>query len=152
MAKKKAAAKAGRNAAKAARENPYIQRLVEDEDLRETLRSAYGSARNAFQRLNNGKAPTKALMDDKKLQKQLKEAASGFRDAAEALREGPKKKRRKAKRGGKGLLVLAVGAVAAIALSGGLRKKLLDTLFGAEEEFDYTSSTTPSQAAEKTTV
>ena len=36
-----------------------------------------------------------------------------------------------------------VGAIAALALSEGLRKKLLDALFGAEEEFDYTSTTTP---------
>jgi hypothetical protein len=36
-----------------------------------------------------------------------------------------------------------VGGGAAVALSEGLRKKLLDALFGAEEEFEYTSSTTP---------
>src|SRR3712207_6960774 len=31
----------------------------------------------------------------------------------------------------------------ALALSEGLRKKVLDALFGAEEEFEYTSTTTP---------
>ena len=31
----------------------------------------------------------------------------------------------------------------ALALSEGLRKKVLDALFGAEEEFEYTASTTP---------
>ena len=31
----------------------------------------------------------------------------------------------------------------AIAISEDLRKALLDTLFGAEEEFEYTSTTTP---------
>jgi hypothetical protein len=31
----------------------------------------------------------------------------------------------------------------AFVLSEGLRKKALDTLFGAEEEFEYTSPTTP---------
>ena len=36
-----------------------------------------------------------------------------------------------------------VGAGLALALSEGLRKKVLDALFGAEEEFEYTSTTTP---------
>ena len=34
----------------------------------------------------------------------------------------------------------------AIALSEGLRSKVLDLLFGAEEEFDYSSTTTPADA------
>ena len=41
------------------------------------------------------------------------------------------------------LLLAFVGAVLAIALSEDLRKSLLDRLFGAEEEFEYTSTTTP---------
>jgi hypothetical protein len=41
-------------------------------------------------------------------------------------------------------VLAVVGAVAALALSEGLRKKVLDALFGAEEEFEYTSTTTPS--------
>ena len=54
----------------------------------------------------------------------------------------------KKKKGGLGrkLLILAVGAGLALALSEGLRKKVLDALFGAEEEFEYTSTTTPSAA------
>ena len=73
--------------------------------------------------------------------KELKEAASSLKEAADTLR-GAKKK----KKGGFGrkLLILAVGAGVALALSEGLRKKVLDTLFGAEEEFEYTSTTTPS--------
>jgi len=41
-----------------------------------------------------------------------------------------------------------VGAGLALALSEGLRKKVLDALFGAEEEFEYTSTTTPAPATE----
>ena len=40
-----------------------------------------------------------------------------------------------------------VGGGLALALSEDLRKKVLDALFGAEEEFEYTSSTTPDSAA-----
>ena len=36
-----------------------------------------------------------------------------------------------------------VGAGVALVASEGLRKKVLDALFGAEEEFEYTASTTP---------
>ena len=145
MAKKKKAAKAGAGAVaagRAARDNPYVQRLVEDEELRENLRTAFESARSAYTRMANGKGPAKALFDDKKTQRQLKQAASSFKDAADALRSGRKRKKR---RGGK-LILLLVGAGLALALSEGLRKKVLDALFGAEEEFEYTSTTSPSSA------
>jgi hypothetical protein len=150
VAAKKKAAKAGRAAMKA-RYNPYVQRIVDDEDLRENLWQAYESARHAAGRLGNGKSPTKAIFDDKKLQKDLKQAAESIRDASVALREAPKRRRK----GGIGKLLLLglVGGAAALALSEGLRKKVLDALFGAEEEFEYTSTTTASapQAAGSTT-
>jgi len=136
---KKKAAKAQRAAVKA-RYNPYVKRVVEDEDLRADIVQAYEASRDAFSRLSNGKSPSKALFDDKKLQKDLKQAAESIRDATVALREAPKKKRSVGI--GKLLLVGVVGAGLALALSEGLRKKVLDALFGAEEEFEYTSTTT----------
>jgi hypothetical protein len=143
---KKKAAKAQRAAVKA-RYNPYVQKVVEDEDLRADIVQAYEASRDAFGRLSNGKSPSKALFDDKKLQKDLKQAAESFRDAAVTLRGAPKKQRS----GGFGKLLLVglVGTGLALALSEGLRKKVLDALFGAEEEFEYTSTTTapPSPAA-----
>ena len=142
--KKKKAAKAGAGAvgaAQAARSNPYVQRLVEDEELRDNLRTAYDSARKAYERMSNGKGPAKALLDDKKTQKELKEAAASLREAADQLRGT--KRRRKGRRRGL-LFVLVVGVGAALALSEDLRKKVLDALFGAEEEFEYTSTTTQS--------
>jgi hypothetical protein len=132
-------------AARAAQSNQYLQRLIEDEELRSNLMAAYGAARSAYGRLNNGKAPAKALMEDRKLQKELKEAAGALRDASGSLREPPKR----ARKGGigRGLLLLIVGGALAVALSEGLRTKVLDTLFGAEEEFDYSSTTTPATPA-----
>jgi adenylosuccinate synthase len=143
MAAKKKAAKAGAGAVaagKAVRSNDYVQRLVEDEELRDNLRTAFQSAKKAYSRMANGKGPVKALTEDKKTQKELREAASSLRDAADSLR-GAKKKRRGGF--GKFLLVGIVGAGLALALSEDLRKKVLDALFGAEEEFEYTASTTP---------
>ena len=144
---KKKAAKAQKAAVKA-RYNPYVQRLIDDEDLRQNIVQAYESSRDAFVRLNNGKHPSKQIFDDKKLQKNLKEAAESFRDAAVTLREAPKKQRS----GGFGRLLLLglIGGGAALALSEGLRKKVLDALFGAEEEFEYTSTTTAAPSPQAT--
>jgi hypothetical protein len=140
MAAKKKAAKAGAGAyaaGQAVRSNQYVQRFIEDEELRENVRNAFVSAKKAYARIN-GKGPVKAL-DDKKVQRELKEAASSLKEAADSLRGGKKRKRRK----GRLLVIALVGAGLALALSEDLRKKALDALFGAEEEFEYTASTTP---------
>ena len=95
--KKKKAAKASAGAVaagKAARSNPYVQRLVEDDQLRDNLRTAYESARKAYERMSNGKGPAKALLDDKKTQRELREAANSLREAADSLR-GAKAKKKK---------------------------------------------------------
>ena len=144
MAAKKKAAKAGAGAmaaGKAARSNVYVQRLAEDDELRENLRDTFVSVKKAYGRMANGKGPAKALMDDKKTQRELKDAAGSLRDAADALR-GAKRKRKRG-RIGKLLLLAIVGGAVAMVASEGMRKKVLDALFGAEEEFEYTSTTTP---------
>jgi hypothetical protein len=148
MAKAKKKAQKAQAAAMKARANPYVQRIVEDEDLRENIADAYASARKAWVRLSNGKSPTTQIFDDKKLQKEIKNAAGSIKDASVALREAPKKK----KRGGFGkvLLVGLAGAGVALAVSEGLRKKVLDSLFGAEEEFEYSSTTTASAPSGET--
>jgi adenylosuccinate synthase len=140
MAAKKKAAKAGAGAyaaGKAVRSNQYVQRLMEDEELRDNLRNAFTSAKNAYGRIN-GKGPAKAL-DDKKTQRELRDAAVSFKEATDQLRGVKKRKKRK----GRLILLALVGAGAALALSEGLRKKVLDAMFGAEEEFEYTATTTP---------
>jgi adenylosuccinate synthase len=144
MAAKKKAAKAGAGAfaaGKAVRSNQYVQRLMEDEELRENLRNAFTSAKNAYGRIN-GKGPAKAF-DDKKTQRELKDAATSLKEASDQLRGVKKRKKRK----GRLLLLAIVGAGAALALSEGLRKKVLDAMFGAEEEFEYTATTTPSSSS-----
>ena len=142
MAQAKKKAQKAQKAALKARYNPYVQRVIEDEDLRDNLVQAYESARKAYSRLSNGKSPTTQIFDDKKLQKEIKKGAASVKDASVALREAPKKK----KSGGIGKFLLLGVATAGVALavSSDLRKKVLDTLFGADEEFEYTSTTTAS--------
>jgi hypothetical protein len=145
--KKNKAATAGAGAVaagKAVKDNPYVRRVVEDEELRESLRTAFESARKAYGRMSNGKGPVKSITEDKKTQKQLREAATSLREAADSLK-GAKRGRKRKRRGG--LLLLLVGAGLAIAMSESLRSKLLDALFGSEEEFEYSSTTTPESSA-----
>jgi hypothetical protein len=133
-------------AARAAQGNQYVKRILEDEDLRDNLLAAYAAARSAYGRVGNGKPPTRALFEDRKLQRELLEAAIALREASNALKEPPRRRRR---RGGPGRVVLLalVAGVLALVLSEGLRSKVLDMLFGAVEEFDYSSTTMPVQEA-----
>jgi len=122
-----------------ARENPYVQRLIEDEELRDSLKDAFESAKSAYGRATgNGKGTVKAVTSDKKVQKDLRKAAESLQEASESIRSKPKKRK-----GGLGrlLLIAIIGAVIALAVSEGARKAVLDALFGAEEEFEYTSTT-----------
>ena len=122
--------------------NPYIQRLIEDSKLRDNVRTALDSTKSAYERLSNGKAPHRALLEDKKLHADLRDAAEAIREATLSLSDAPRKQARKRRRLGRKLMVAFVGAVAALAVSEKLRSKVLDTLFGAEEEFQYTPPAT----------
>ncbi|HEX3325073.1 MAG TPA: hypothetical protein VHR65_08105 [Solirubrobacterales bacterium] len=122
-----------------ARENPYVQRLIEDQELRDSLRSAFEAARGAYGRATgNGKGPVKAVTSDKKVQKDLRTAAESLRQASEQLKAPRKRKKSKL---GRLILFGLVAAAVALVLSEDARKTVLDALFGAEEEFEYTSAT-----------
>jgi hypothetical protein len=92
----------------------------------------------------------KRLIDDEALRK----AAAIVLDAAaatvtaEEVADKPGKKRRKG--GLRKLLVLAgVAAVGVLGVSEGARGKLLDALFGGEEDFEYTSQQGPQPPADE---
>jgi hypothetical protein len=121
-----------------ARENPYVQRLVEDEELRDSLKNAFEAARGAYGRATSNGSAVKAVTSDKKVQRDLHTAAENLRDVSERLR-APKK--RKKSRLGRIVMLALIGAVIALILSEDARKTVLDALFGAEEEFEYTSTT-----------
>jgi hypothetical protein len=140
------------NVANLAKANPYIQRLIDDAELRANVQKAYESSKRAYARLSNGKAPARALMDDKKLQKDLRNAAEALREASVALTEAPKRRARTGLSFGRKLLIAGLGGGLALAGSEKLRSKVLDTLFGAEEEFEYTPPPAPASTTPATPV
>jgi uncharacterized protein (UPF0147 family) len=146
--KKKAVAKAAKavpfssaDLANITKANPYIQRLIEDSTLRDNVRTAIDSGKSAYDRLLSSKAPQKAIIEDRKLQNDIRTAAEAARDVVTALSDAPKNpagKKKKSGKLGRRLLIVLVGATAAMAGSESLRSKVLDALFGSEEEFQYT--------------
>jgi len=133
-----------------AKANPYLQRLIEDAKLRDHVRHTIDSGRSAYERFSNGKAPAKAVLQDKKLQRDLRETFEHAREAFVTIQEAPRKQARKRKRRGgfgRGMMIIIVSGVVGLAASEKLRSKVLDALFGAEEEFQYTPPATTTAPA-----
>ena len=126
--------------------NLYLQRLVDDAKLRDNMRSAADSVRHAYDRVSNGKVSARSLLEDKKTQADVRKALENVRDVTLALTAPPKKRRKLRLR--RLLLMVGIGSGVALATSEKLRSKVLDLLFGAEEEFQYTPppSTAPPSA------
>ncbi len=131
------------------KDNPYVQRVIEDPELRDNISNVIESSKGAYTQLVSNGAPHKAVLEDSKLHEHVQSAAGSVRDVALALNEVDTKHGRpfkKKKRRGRVLLFLLIAAIAALALSEGLRNKVLDALFGKEEEFQYTPpAPTPSE-------
>jgi hypothetical protein len=137
MAKGSTRVQQAANAYNTARTHPYVQRLIEDEQLRNNLRDAYGAARHAYERITKNGKPAQRLMDDKKVQRDIRSAADSLREASDQLR-GRRKRKGRLRR----LILLGIVATGVtLAVSESARKAVMDSLFGAEEEFEYTSTT-----------
>jgi hypothetical protein len=123
------------------KENEYVQRLIQDEELRNNALAALQSARSAFDRASSKSWDKNKLAGDKKLRKDLQSAVLGLKATREDLLEGPKKKRHPLR---KLVAIAIIGFAVALVASPDVRKTVLDALFGAEEEFEYKSATTSS--------
>ena len=91
----------------------------------------------------NRSSAVESVTQDKRVKRELQSAADSLRDAAERIRE-PKRKKRHPVRN-----ILLVGVVTGglvLVFSESARKSLLDAIFGAEEEFVYTSTTSTETA------
>lgn len=127
-----------------ARDNQYVRRLIEDEELRASLVAAAMAGRKAIKRIQSNRGSTvDAVAHDKRVKRELQSAADSLRDAAERIKEPKKKKRHPIRK------LLFVGIITGglvLAFSESARKSVLDAIFGAEEEFVYTSTTGPEPA------
>ena len=126
--------------------NPYVQSVLSDAKLRKNVGTAVSSSKKAYARVANGKDPL-ALLEDKKLHAELARALGAARDATITVTriQGRKARRRLSK--GRIIVIATAGGAIAIVVNEKLRSKVLDVLFGAEEEFQYTppSNSSPSQ-------
>jgi predicted phosphoribosyltransferase len=106
----------------AARLGVYAQRLVENEYVQENLAQAAQSLRAAASRASKRRVEPAT---DEKLRRQVRDAVQSMTEAANALKTGRKKPKR---RGRRVLIVVGVaagGAAVALAASDELREKLL---------------------------
>lgn len=153
MAKRKKAAQALEGSAALAEVQNIVKRLVEDEGLRDDLGRAIDSSRRVYDRVSGTKKPAK-LLEDKKLQEDAIDALDAIRSVTISLtgvgkslpspKALAKPQKKKKKRGFRRLVVLAgLGGAVAVAASDELRSKVLDALFGAEEEFQYSPPPPP---------
>jgi hypothetical protein len=119
---------------------PYVKRAIEDEVLRENLRSAFATARDVYDELiaNRGVTGVAAkVAGDKEIQDQLRSAIQDLRDAADRVQGNQEHK-------GRNSTLLLAGIALGILfnpLTGPeTRRWLKDRIFGEDEEFGYGSS------------
>lgn len=121
-----------------ARDNEYVRRVVEDEELRASLVAAFLAGRKALGRISSNRASAvESVTSDRRVKRELRTAAESLREAAERIKTPPKKRHPF-----RNLVVAAVitgGLV--LVFSESARNSVLDAIFGAEEEFVYTSQT-----------
>lgn len=130
-----------------------MKELLKDEALQaqaaqalKSMQQAAQDVKKTQQQIKSHKKAEKKLSKTKKKAEKKSQAVQGEVVAAAAATEGaPKgkvkagaKKKRHPVR--KLLVVATIGAVVAMVVSEDARKVALDLLFGAEEEFEYTSN------------
>jgi len=119
---------------------PYVKRAIEDEELRENLRSAFATARDVYDELIAKRGVTglaTKVASDKEIQDQLRSAIEDLRDAADRIQGNQEHK-------GRNSTLLLAGIALGILfnpLTGPeTRRWLKDKIFGEDEEFGYGSS------------
>ena len=119
------------------KDNEYLRRIAEDPKVRENARVAYESARDAFQRISEADNPAAAILDDDKVRRSIKKASDAALEARDRV-VSPRKSHV-----ARNLLIVTAGAALVVVVGVTMRDKILDLVFGAEEEFDYVPTTAP---------
>jgi hypothetical protein len=119
---------------------PYVKRAIEDEVLRENLRSAFATARDVYDELIANRGVTglaTKVASDKEIQDQLRSAIEDLRGAADRIQGNQEHKGRNSS-----LLLagIALGILFNPLTGPETRRWLKDKIFGEDEEFGYGSS------------
>ncbi|MFT4049829.1 MAG: hypothetical protein QM648_08325 [Solirubrobacterales bacterium] len=136
-------------AAEHAKDSDLVHKLFEDPAIREQASKALHSLQDKAGELQKSQKKITKKAEKKLSKAQKKEAAAeaalaakieANQAAADAAAEAAKKSKKKRHPVRKLLVVATLGAIVALVVSEDARKAVLDGLFGAEEEFEYTSA------------
>ena len=118
---------------------PYVQRAIQDEELRDSLRSAFSTARDVYDELIGGRGVTgvaNKVASDKEIQDQLRSAIDDLRSAANRIQG---KEEHKGRNSSLLLAGIALGILFNPMTGPETRRWLKDKIFGEAEEFGYGS-------------
>src|SRR3989454_7021943 len=114
---------------------PYVKRAMQDEELRENLRSAFATARGVYDELIGGRGVTgvaSRVASDKDIQEQLRSAIDDLRTAADRIQG---REEHKARNTSLLLAGIALGILFNPMTGPETRRWLKDKIFGEDEEF-----------------
>jgi hypothetical protein len=116
---------------------PYVKRALQDEELRENLRSAFATARDVYDELLGNRGVTgiaTKVASDEDIQEQLRSAIKDLRNAADRIQGRESHKSRNS-------TLLLAGIVLGILFNPmtgpETRRWLKDRIFGEDDEFGY---------------
>ena len=116
---------------------PYVKRAIQDEELRDSLRSAFSTARDVYDELMGGRGMTgvaSKVASDEDIQKQLRSAIEDLRSAANRIQG---KEEHKGRNTSLLLVGIALGILFNPKTGPETRRWLKDKMFGEEEDFGY---------------
>ena len=116
---------------------PYVKRAIQDEELRDSLRSAFSTARDVYDELIGGRGVTAVagkVASDKDIQDQLRSAIEDLRNAADRIQG---KEEHKGRYTSLLLAGIALGILFNPMTGPETRRWLKDKIFGEDEEFGY---------------
>jgi len=116
---------------------PYVKRAIQDEELRDSLRSAFDTARDVYDELIGGRGVTAVagrVATDKDIQDQLRSAIDDLREAADRIQGKDEHKGRNTS-----LLLagIALGILFNPMTGPSTRQFLKEKILGPSDDFTY---------------
>jgi hypothetical protein len=118
---------------------PYVQRAIQDEELRDNVKAAFQAARDVYDELLGNRGVTTIatrVATDRDIQERL-------RDAIDELREASDRVQGRKDHGGRNATLLLAGIALGILFNPvtgpATRKWLSDMMFGGDDDFTYSA-------------